>query len=79
MENKSNELVRIFESIRSGATIFGYVEAQEIREATMLHPECIRIFEIEELEKMGFQIYDNGKLAYFGAVLTEQGKEKIRE
>ncbi|MGL6064220.1 MAG: hypothetical protein ACRC0S_03980 [Fusobacteriaceae bacterium] len=73
MKNKSNELLRILESIRNGATIFGYVEAQEIREATIAHPGCIRILEMKELKEMKCQIYDNGRLAYFGAILTEQG------
>ncbi|MGL6063869.1 MAG: hypothetical protein ACRC0S_02155 [Fusobacteriaceae bacterium] len=73
MKIKSNELLRIFESISNGATIFGYVEAQEIRKATIAHPGCIRILGIEELEEMECEIYDNGRLAYFGAILTEQG------
>ena len=70
--------------IQNGATIFGLKEAILIREVEKYDKSLINIIsnikELEEILGNKKDLYDNknpktGRLAYFGAILTEKGKK----
>ena len=70
--------------IQNGATIFGLKEATLLREAEKYDKSLIDIIdnmeELKEITGNEKDLYDNknpktGRLAYFGAILTEKGKE----
>lgn len=67
----------IMESIEQGATIYGYVEAKLLREVQKESPEYIHIIDnLEELSNITDTSFDGKeKLPYFGAILTEKGRE----
>lgn len=69
------ETKRIFNQIKNGATIFGYIEAQQIKKLSKAFPGAIKLISISELKEIKCEIFQNGRLAYFGAILTEKGKK----
>lgn len=87
MSNKTNlseEHLKTMFLIQNGATIFGYKEAKLLREVEKYDKSLINIISnMKELEKIvgnEKDLYDNknpkiGNLAYFGAILTEEGKK----
>ena len=76
----SEEHLKTMFLIQEGATIFGLKEAKLLREVEQYDSSLINIIDnMEELQEIignEKDLYDNkGHLAYFGAILTEKGKE----
>lgn len=74
--------------VRGGATIFGLEEATLLREVEKYNKKLINIIDnMEKLEKIAGDakdLYDNrnpktGHLAYFGAILTYEGKKWLKK
>lgn len=84
-EKKLNEEhLKIMFLIQNGATIFNLKKAKLLREVQQYDKTLINIIDnIEQLKQIvgnEKELYDNkdpktGHLAYFGAILTEKGKE----
>jgi hypothetical protein len=70
----------MMESIKDGATIFGYKEAKLLREVQRIDRELIQVIDdISELEAIEGKEYDGaGRVPYFGAILTKKGKKLVR-
>ena len=70
----------VMKAVRNGATIWGLREAKLIREVQRYDPELVEIIKLQELEEIEGVEYDGaGRVPYFGAILTEKGKEFLRE
>lgn len=66
----------VMESVKEGATIYGYREAKVLREVQKENPEYIDIIDdLNELSNITHTIFDGKEeLPYFGAILTDKGK-----
>ncbi|GAA0471797.1 hypothetical protein [Alkalibacillus silvisoli] len=67
--------------IENGATIWGYKNAKLLREVQRFDSELLTIIDdLQELERIENKVYDGAKqLPYFGAILSEKGKEFLNE
>lgn len=84
-EKKLNEEhLKIMFLIQDGATIFGLKQAKLLREVEQYDRSLINIIdnmsELQKIVRNEKDLYSNkdpktGFLAYFGAILTEKGKE----
>lgn len=71
------ETKKMFNLIKNGATVFGEKEAQQIKELSEIYPGAIKLIPVSELEEIECKIFQNGRLAYFGAILTKKGKKLL--
>ena len=70
----------LVDALKNGCTVWGYTEAEKIRELQKLHPVWITIVTGEDLEYILGQKFDGtGKIPYFGAILTDEGRKHIDE
>lgn len=71
------ETKNMFNLIKNGATVFGEKEAQQIKKLSKIYPGAIKLIPVSELEEIECEIFQNGRLAYFGAILTKKGKKLL--
>lgn len=71
------EHLQAMQDITSGATIFSYSLAMRLREVERFDSELIDIIHnLDELEAISGEVFPaEKKLPYFGAILTNKGKE----
>lgn len=75
----SKKHFEIMKDIEGGATIWGYVEAKLIREIQRYNETLVHIVDIPELEEITGEEFDGAKqMPYFGAILTEKGKQLLK-
>lgn len=78
MELKSIHL-KTMEGVEGGATIWGYREAKLLREIQQVDTELVKILNLSEVEEITGEHFDGAKqLPYFGAVLTDKGREFLK-
>lgn len=78
MKELKEEHLHVMKLADGGCTVFGYMEAYLLREVQQFNEDFIKIVDIEKLEEITGEKYDpKGQLPYFGAVLTQKGKEYL--
>ena len=70
---------KLIADLETGCTVWGRVDAGEIRRLQKEHPDWVDIVDnLDELESITGKTFDGTKqLPYFGAILTGKGKANI--
>jgi len=64
--------------VTNGANVYSLKIARLLREVQAYDPQLVDILTIQQLEGIGFRFENvNEPLPYFGAILTEKGKELL--
>lgn len=71
--------LEVMKGIENGATVWSYVDAKLLREIQVYDDKLLVIIDdLEELAQIEGKTYDGAKqLPYFGAILTEKGKQAL--
>ena len=69
-------------AVRTGANVWDELVAHYLREVKEYDPELIDIYSPTQLKRdigcTDEDIYQNGQRCFFGAILTQKGKEKLQ-
>ncbi|MGG3803142.1 hypothetical protein [Metabacillus fastidiosus] len=72
------EHFEVMEAVKEGATVYSYLDAKRLREIHNHNSELIHIVGLKELEVITNTKFNGAEqLPYFGAILTEKGKEVL--